>query len=172
MLSTKTSSAAKLFNAVHKAQVSWKRIKPLMHEPKEPAEAEAAKPDPLQVRHLSFAYSGGKDIIHNLSFDAKPGQIIGITGPVACGKSTLGKAFLCEYRYAGDIRYGGRELSRMDPTRRTVLWAIWAMIQSCLTTAFEITFSWVTISWTPGNISGMFAWTKRLPPWRTGSKRW
>lgn len=118
-LSTKTSSAAKLFNAVHKAQVSWKRIKPLMHEPKEPAEAEAAKPDTLQVRHLSFAYSGGKDIIHNLSFDAAPGQIIGITGPVACGKSTLGKAFLCEYRYAGDIRYSGRELSRMDPTRRT-----------------------------------------------------
>ena len=30
-LSVKSSSAAKLFNAVHKAQVSWKRIKPLMH---------------------------------------------------------------------------------------------------------------------------------------------
>ena len=29
-LSTKSSSAAKLFNAVHKAQVSWKRIRPLM----------------------------------------------------------------------------------------------------------------------------------------------
>ncbi len=118
-LSTKSSSAAKLFNAVHKAQVSWKRIKPLMHEPQEAAEAEPTQPDTLQVRHLSFAYSGGRDIIHNLSFDAAPGQIIGITGPVACGKSTLGKAFLCEYRYAGDIRYGGKELSRMAPTRRT-----------------------------------------------------
>ena len=118
-LSTKSSSAAKLFNAVHKAQVSWKRIKPLMHEPQEPVEAEAAKPDTLQVRHLGFAYSGGSDIIHTLSLDALPGQIIGLTGPVACGKSTLGKVFLCEYRYAGDIRYGGKELSRMDPTRRT-----------------------------------------------------
>ena len=29
-LSVKSSSAAKLFNAVHKAQVSWNRIKPLM----------------------------------------------------------------------------------------------------------------------------------------------
>ena len=29
-LSEKSSHAAKLFNAVHKAQVSWKRIKPLM----------------------------------------------------------------------------------------------------------------------------------------------
>ena len=118
-LSTKSSSATKLFNAVHKAQVSWKRIKPLMHAPEELPEAEAAKPDTLEVRHLSFAYAGGKDIIHNLSFDAKPGQIIGITGPVACGKSTLGKTFLCEYPYAGDIRYGGKELSRMDRVKRT-----------------------------------------------------
>lgn len=29
-LSVKSSSAAKLFNAVHKAQVSWNRIKPLL----------------------------------------------------------------------------------------------------------------------------------------------
>ncbi len=118
-LSTKSSSAAKLFNAVHKAQVSWKRIKPLMHAPEELPEAEAAKPDTLEVRHLSFAYAGGKDIIHNLSFDAKPGQIIGITGPVACGKSTLGKLFLCEFPYSGDIRYGSKELSRMDRVKRT-----------------------------------------------------
>lgn len=118
-LSTKSSSAAKLFNAVHKAQVSWKRIKPLMHAPEELPEAKAAKPDTLEVRHLSFAYAGGKDIIHNLSFEAKPGQIIGITGPVACGKSTLGKLFLCEFPYSGDIRYGGKELSRMDQVKRT-----------------------------------------------------
>ena len=30
-LSVKSSSAAKLFNAIHKAQVSWGWIKPLMH---------------------------------------------------------------------------------------------------------------------------------------------
>ncbi len=118
-LSTKSSSAAKLFNAVHKAQVSWKRIKPLMHAPEAPVEVTPAQPNTLQVRHLSFAYDGGKDIIHNLSFDAAPGQIIGITGPVACGKSTLGKAFLCEYPYYGDIRFGGKELSRMDRAHRT-----------------------------------------------------
>ena len=41
---------------------------------------------------------------------AERGQIIGITGPVACGKSTLGKAFLCEYPYEGQILYHGREL--------------------------------------------------------------
>ncbi|MFQ9395728.1 MAG: hypothetical protein ACLR2E_18990 [Lachnospiraceae bacterium] len=37
-LSVKSSSAAKLFNAVHKAQVSWNRIKPLMAPKEEPEE--------------------------------------------------------------------------------------------------------------------------------------
>ena len=29
------------------------------------------------------------------------GQIIGVTGPVACGKSTFGRVFLCEAPYGG-----------------------------------------------------------------------
>lgn len=118
-LSTKSSSAAKLFNAVHKAQVSWKRIKPLMHTTEKSADVTIAPPDTLQVRHLSFSYTGCRDIIHDLSFDARPGQLIGITGPVACGKSTLGKAFLCEYPYSGKIFYGGKELGQMTKTQRT-----------------------------------------------------
>lgn len=47
----------------------------------------------LQVRHLNFAYPDGKQILKDISFKAEKGQIIGITGPVACGKSTLGKVF-------------------------------------------------------------------------------
>ena len=44
---------------------------------------------------------------------ATPGQIIGVTGAVACGKSTLGKTFLCEYPYEGRICFHGKELSGM-----------------------------------------------------------
>ena len=40
-----------------------------------------------------------------------PGEIIGVTGPVACGKSTLGRVFLCEEPYNGSVRFGGKELS-------------------------------------------------------------
>ena len=49
------------------------------------------------------------------------GQIIGVTGPVACGKSTLGKAFLCEQPYGGNIRLDGRELAELSPWERTGL---------------------------------------------------
>ena len=107
-LATKSSSAAKLFNAVHKAQVSWKRIKPLLQNSKTVPELPAAAPAELNVDHLHFAYPNGKEIIHDLSFQAAPGQIIGVTGPVACGKSTLGKTFLCESPYEGSITFVGK----------------------------------------------------------------
>lgn len=185
-LSDKSSKAAKLFNAVHKAQVSWKRIHPYMERATEAVEedeiaekknystencGEAMKTDQeggtedkterdisrsgamgcekqneeeqasneknhekclsqrtkedrnaekvITADHLTFAYPGSDPIFKDISFTAKPGQIIGITGPVACGKSTLGKSFLCEYPYEGHLTYGGRELSSYTENERS-----------------------------------------------------
>ena len=175
-LSVKSSSAAKLFNAVHKAQVSWNRIKGLLGAQdaeaqneskvqndqkmsertasnKKRQKADNAKPEEgaaeirkdlygnsdshkeegaekqalagrktsllLQVSHLTFSYPDGKKILDDISFSAEKGQIIGITGPVACGKSTLGKAFLCEYPYEGQILFGGQELQAQTRAKRT-----------------------------------------------------
>ena len=155
-LSVKSSSAAKLFNAVHKAQVSWNRIKGLLGAQdkmqdsaaetkdrngqgikqyksalnKNGQEADAEKEEKrafagrktsplLQVSHLTFAYPDGKMILDDISFSAEKGQIIGITGPVACGKSTLGKVFLCEYPYDGQILLDGRELQKETAAQRT-----------------------------------------------------
>ena len=114
-LSTKSAKAAKLFNAVHRAEVSWKRIKPLMKMPEllPPLDAPAAQN--VVLKNLSFAYEGGKPVFEGLSLAARPGEIIGITGPVACGKSTLGRVFLCEQPYGGSVTFGGRELSSLAP---------------------------------------------------------
>ncbi len=118
-LAVKSSRAAKLFNAVHKAQVSWKRIKPLMTPMENPKKVPEKKSQTLETKNLSFAYPGKKEIVNDVSFTAKQGQIIGVTGPVACGKSTLGKTFLCEYPYEGSIQFGGKELSQMEAIDRT-----------------------------------------------------
>ena len=117
-LSVKSSSAAKLFNAVHKAQVSWNRIKPLMYAPETPATPETGAPSALTVQDLGFSYPGSKGLFTNISFSAIPGQMIGVTGPVACGKSSLGKAFLCEYPYQGSIHLGKEDLTEMDERTR------------------------------------------------------
>ena len=155
-LSVKSSSAAKLFNAVHKAQVSWKRIHPYMeraaeavekdaiaarnenshaessakdvkngpggsavHKSGQQSEKNSVKENVAVADHLTFAYPGSDPIFKEISFTAKPGQIVGITGPVACGKSTLGKSFLCEYPYEGHLTYGGRELSSYTENERS-----------------------------------------------------
>ena len=93
-LSVKTSKAAKLFNSVQKAQVSWRRVKPLLKDVEEEPELPSAPAAELEVSDLGFAYPGGGEVLKHISFTAKPGQVIGVTGPVACGKSTLGKAIL------------------------------------------------------------------------------
>ena len=122
-LSVKSSSAAKLFNAVHKAQVSWNRIKPLLAQKPQKDEQKLGESkgtvNRLEVEHLSLTYPDGKKVLNDISFTAEKGQMIGITGPVACGKSTLGRAFLCEYPYEGAIRIDGRELRKMKPDERT-----------------------------------------------------
>lgn len=111
----KSSKAAKLFNAVQRAEVSWKRIKPMMKTPQalEPLAVPAVQR--VEVSGLSFCYDGGAPIFEGVSFSAQPGDIIGVTGPVACGKSTLGRVFLGERPYGGSVRIGGRELSELSP---------------------------------------------------------
>lgn len=109
-LSDKSSKAAKLFNAVHKAQVSWKRIKPLMVIQAKDTDCKNQTLGRLEVQNLSFTYPDGKNVYNDISFTAEPGQIIGVTGPVASGKSTFGRTFLCEYPYEGSIMYNGCEL--------------------------------------------------------------
>ena len=113
-LSVKSSKAAKLFNAVQQAQVSWGRIKAFLHTP--PTEQDLPKKTPCNVRATGLSVPG---VFADANFGIEPGQIIGVTGPVACGKSMLGKAFLCENPYEGSIRFDGRELSSLGDKERS-----------------------------------------------------
>ena len=113
-LTVKSSKVAKLFNSVQKAEVSWKRIKPLMKTPEPLETLKIPEPADVKIENLSFAY-GEDTVFSGLSVTAHPGEIIGVTGPVACGKSTFGRAFLCESPYGGSIRFNNRELSSFSP---------------------------------------------------------
>lgn len=114
-LTVKSSKIAKLFNSVQKADVSWKRIKPLMNSPESLEPLRVIKPERVSINNLSFAYGDGNPVFSGLSIVASPGEIIGVTGPVACGKSTFGRTFLCESEYGGSIKFGEKELSRLSP---------------------------------------------------------
>lgn len=112
-LALKASKAAKLFNSVQGSKISWQRIKPYLSEYREkkvlaPKEAEATD---LVVDDLSFSYPGSDvRIVEHVNFEARDGEIVGITGAVASGKSTLGLALTGLYPYIGCVRIDGREL--------------------------------------------------------------
>lgn len=113
-LVVKSSKVAKLFNAVQKAEVSWKRIRPLMKTPEQLDALQIPAAQEVTLKELAFSY-GEEPVFSGLSLTVHPGDIIGITGPVACGKSTLGRVFLCEAPYQGSVCFGGRELSTLTP---------------------------------------------------------
>ena len=113
-LTVKSSKVAKLFNSVQKAEVSWKRIQPLMTSPEMLELLAVPAAVGVEIENLSFAY-GSEPVFSGLSLTVQPGDIIGVTGPVACGKSTLGQAFLCEAPYGGSVKFGGKELSTLTP---------------------------------------------------------
>ncbi|HEY3992653.1 MAG TPA: ABC transporter ATP-binding protein [Ktedonobacteraceae bacterium] len=43
----------------------------------------------VHFEHVSFAYSNGREVLHDINIAAKPGQIIAILGATGSGKSTI-----------------------------------------------------------------------------------
>lgn len=121
-LATKSSKSAKLFNAVHKAQISWKRLSSYL------LDADTSIPSPsiipfLTVKDLSFHYPNANDLFKHISFTLQKGEILGVCGKVASGKSTFGKVFLQEMPYEGfisiekqNVTYLGHDLQLLNDT--------------------------------------------------------
>lgn len=112
-ITTKASKTAKLFNSAQKSRISWLRIKPYLkdYEVKNTATDIHKKGTTIQVKNLSFSYPSREvEVIRNINFEGKTGEIIGVTGPIASGKSTLGIALLGIHDYKGSIKIDNREL--------------------------------------------------------------
>lgn len=118
-LTTKASKAAKLFNSFQKATVSWQRIKPYLTDYKQKNKDDRGSHGDgvLMVKDLSFHYPHAEElVVQHISFSARPGDLVGITGPVACGKSSLGVALQGLYPYIGSIKLDGVELREYSET--------------------------------------------------------
>lgn len=120
-LSKKASRAAALFNTYQKARVSWERISPSFREYSYPETCFA--PDTtasLCCESLGFSYYGSDvKVFKGLSFEAESGELIGVTGKIACGKTALGLALCGLYPYDGSIRLCGKELSSLSQAQRS-----------------------------------------------------
>ncbi len=105
IMAVKASRIARLFNTIQKSSVSWNRIKPYLNEYSQIDKSlgEINKKTIVEARNLYFKYKNDY-IIKNLNFSGKENYIIGITGPIGCGKSTLGKIFLGSHDYEGSLK--------------------------------------------------------------------
>lgn len=121
-LATKSSKSAKLFNSVHKAQISWKRLSPYLLNP-DTSMPSSSTITSLTVQDLSFHYPNANDLFKHISFTLQKGEILGVCGKVASGKSTFGKLFLQEMPYEGfisiekqNVTYLGHDLQLLNDT--------------------------------------------------------
>ncbi len=92
---------------------SAKRILPIIdEEPKIKEGNEDFSFASLDVKDISFSYDDSKEVLKDVSFSLKKGEIIGIEGKSGCGKSTLFKLLLhFEETSKGEILYNNKDIS-------------------------------------------------------------
>ncbi|GGO68093.1 dipeptide/oligopeptide/nickel ABC transporter permease/ATP-binding protein [Nocardioides deserti] len=85
--------------------------------------------DPILVLDdVSIAFArahGGVDVVRGMSFDVRPGEVLGLVGESGSGKSLTTLAVMgllpAGSRLRGSIRFDGREIAALSPTKRRPL---------------------------------------------------
>ena len=85
-----------MFIILPRAQVSADRIadvletEPSVRDPEKPQTLPADARGTLEFKHVSFRYPGAEeDVLHDITFTARPGQTTAFIGPTGAGKSTV-----------------------------------------------------------------------------------
>ncbi|MBC8262680.1 MAG: ABC transporter ATP-binding protein [Anaerolineales bacterium] len=85
-----------MFIFLPRASVSAGRIadvletEPVIEDPHNPKRLDEPFKGPIEFRHVSFRYPGAeKDVLHDISFVARPGQTTAFIGSTGSGKSTI-----------------------------------------------------------------------------------
>ncbi|MDP1695155.1 MAG: ATP-binding cassette domain-containing protein, partial [Candidatus Woesearchaeota archaeon] len=76
----------------------------------------------MDIQNL-FISAPDKEIVHGLSLQIKPGEVHAIMGPNGSGKSTLSATLMGHPKYKvtkGKVKFGGKDLMKMDPSERAV----------------------------------------------------
>ena len=70
----------------------------------------------IEFNHVDFAYETGKQVLSDVSFTAKQGEVTALVGPSGGGKSTVAKLSARFWDIQkGKITLGGEDISKIDP---------------------------------------------------------
>ncbi len=68
----------------------------------------------VTFKNVSFSYEKGKEVLHDVSFDIKPGMSVALVGPTGAGKSTIVNLISRFYNVdSGQILIDGTDISRV-----------------------------------------------------------
>ena len=120
MLTWPVRMLGRMIAEMSKAGVSIDRIATIMQAEEERETGKALRPDmggDIVFDHVSFAYEGGGEVLHDVSFTLPAGKTLGILGGTGSGKSTL--MLLLDKLYplrggCGRITIGGVDLRDID----------------------------------------------------------
>ena len=113
---------------IQKALAAAQRVFMIIDMPKEIAESRDAKQLPevsgkVEFQNVSFAYNDKGNVITDLSFSVKPGEVIAIVVPSGAGKSTIANLLPRFYDVnKGDIKIDGHSVREvtLDSLREQV----------------------------------------------------
>lgn len=88
------SSAARVFAQVREAQGATQRVFEILDTGSEVSDSPTATTLPsvsghIRAEHVGFAYDPRQPVLMDVSFEAKPGELVAIVGPTGAGKTTM-----------------------------------------------------------------------------------
>ncbi len=120
MFSAPIEVIGQMARTINRATTSAHRVFEVLDT--EPDVRDAPEPvrlEPVHGRvtfeHVTFGYDGVRQVLRGVSFDALPGELIGLVGPSGGGKTTVVNLIARFYDVTGGaIRIDGTDLRRLD----------------------------------------------------------
>ena len=122
---------ANIVNELFAALSAAERVFALLDQEEESADGETAAvltdvKGRVELEQVSFGYDPGKTILHDLSMEARPGELIAIVGPTGAGKTTIINLLMRFYDVnSGQIRVDGHSVQELT---RSSLRGAYAMV--------------------------------------------
>ena len=110
---------SRVIGNIQKALAAAQRVFDVLDLPETIHNAPDAKALPMvkgnvRFENVSFAYNPGEQVLNNVSFDVKPGQMIAFVGPSGAGKSTVASLLPRFYDVTdGSITIDGEDIRRV-----------------------------------------------------------